>query len=540
MKTWFNAENWEPWQFKAPITPYVLPQEVEHAFTPWQGKTAPEPQQAPVHAPQPRQAPVVWATEDFDGSDLHLPDPAPPPVIPGLVGELVEHCWNGAPYQIAEVAVASALASMALLCSRTYRYDSMGLNLYILMLAQTSTGKSFGFKANQTWLNTIMNHFQAAKPPHSEEGKRRYEYCKHMIIGEIASAQGLAQQIQVAPSTLMHADEFVEHIKIMAQNNCPAHMAAIKTELLRLTELSGPGRLYAGRKYSKRSNFAEEVDVYSASLSILGTGTPSAFYDDMSTSLITSGLLPRFIVLDYEGNLTKRNTIKDYRMPDSLTHKLIYLFNHSYTRQGYITGAEDDGINVTANQSGIERLRWIENVCNRNLYSANDKGLPTSGLWSRAKANVEKVAALIAIGVNPHMPVIDGSHVDIAINIILPAVQKLCSKVAGGEVGAGDNRYLSEIRRFMAKMYVGGYTQFEKYPVVKKEMIDNGIIQISVVRNYCKSLAVFRNSPHGPTKAFNDAVADMIRYKEIKEVQGSGVCYTLDMDVFLPIIRSLR
>jgi hypothetical protein len=537
---WFDATKWTPWVFKGPEQNYATPEAVAAVFQPDSLTKPPDKPVGSVRAGLGASvvrydAYSVPAIDDEDGSPLDLPPPKPPIRIPGLVGELVDFCWNGSPYQIAEVALASALSSMSLLCSRTYRHGTLGLSLYLLLLAKTSVGKSFCFKANDAWANELAKQFIDVKPPHSEEAKKRLVYARNMIIGEIGSAQGLAQHMPLAPSTLFHGDEYVHQIKEMSRPNPPQYVAQMQAELLRLMEMSGPGRVYRGRKYSKRGQATEEVDVIMASLTILATGTPEKFYDEMQPSLLENGFLPRFTLLEYSGNLTRKNTNVIDKPSDSLMKKLTMLFNMSYERGRHLSGELSEVIDVQPfGQEAEQRLEWFENVCQRNVVKANRDNLQTAGLWSRAKEQVKKISCLIAIGVNPYQPQITLEHVNCAIAIVKPNIDKLVARITNNEIGTGDARRKRDIMEYMARLYVGGYAKFgSPRGRLRQDLIDNGVIQVAIVKNYCSHLASFRNCPQGYVKAFNDIFNDMVRYGDVKLVDaGVALCVTLDQGAF--------
>ena len=537
---WFNSENWIPWDFKRPWQPFALPAEIEHALD------------APAFKPAVVSVGIYAILDDAgldEGRPINLPAPSPPMVIPGLVGELVEHCWHGSPRQIPEVAIASALSTMSLFCSRSYRHGSLGLSLYMLVLAQSSIGKSFGFKANDTLLTHLQRRYEGIKPPHSEEAKRRLEASKNIIITDPGSAQGLKQHIAIAPSTLWQADEFVDTIKEMARPNPPAHIAQLKSELLKLVEQSGPGRVYRGAKYSTRSNKMTDDDVKSASLTVLATGVPEKFYDDMSSDLLTSGFLPRFTIMEYNGSLMSKNEnvidVPDPRLVD----KLVRFYDQAYNKSQMMTGELSDMVNVEfVDQSALTRMKWWENVCERRLKDATDRGLPTGALWSRAMAHVSQIASLIAIGVNYLTPRIEENHINIAISIVRPTLDKIANRVENNQIGMNDDRRVGEIKKFMARMFVGGFEKFGRYTGVKADLINAGVIQVAVVRNYCKNVAAFRTHPAGSMKAFNEAFNDMVKYGDVKIVEAvsdggknnHSICCTLNIDVFKDLIDKLK
>lgn len=521
-KIWFDATNVEPW------TPVLD----AYQFKPMQTTTWVQSVSSPIIVPSSQS--IFYSNEEDPGRPLDFADPIPPITIPGIVGDLVNHCWSAAIHQIAEVAIGSALSTMSLLCSRSYRHGSMGLSLYLLLLAQTSTGKSFAYQANDARFNAMIARYNSlgltllnGTVKYSEQGVRGKAFAdklSSMVMGEIGSAQGLAQQMPDAPSTLAQLDEYVETIKIMAQQNPPPHMAQIRAELLKLMEMSGPGRIYRGRKYSKRSTTAApEVDVISASLSILATGTPEQFYDELSSSLLTGGFLPRWTILDYTGGLTRRNENVNREIPKQLMDNLIFLFDKAMSIGATLRGDPNEFIDVMPDREANEYLNWFDNVCYRQVEVANNNGTNMAGMWSRCKDHVRQVASLIAIGASssPDFPLITREHVGIAINIVRPSVDKIQTKVTTRQTGLGDDRLEAEIKRFVKRVIDGGWGAFRGYPNCKKDLLDAGFIQTSLVRNYCMGLAPFRNHRLGSARSFDNALSDLVKYGVLMPAEGN-------------------
>ena len=60
---------------------------------------------------------------------------------PGLIGEIARYAYAAAIRPVHEIALAGAIATLAGIVGRQYNISSTGLNLYILLLARTGTGK---------------------------------------------------------------------------------------------------------------------------------------------------------------------------------------------------------------------------------------------------------------------------------------------------------------------------------------------------------------------------------------------------------------
>src|SRR6185437_14748582 len=66
------------------------------------------------------------------------PDPVWPP---GLLGQIAQFIYKASDYPCYEIALAGAIGLMAGICGRTYNVSRTGLNLYVVFLAVTGTGK---------------------------------------------------------------------------------------------------------------------------------------------------------------------------------------------------------------------------------------------------------------------------------------------------------------------------------------------------------------------------------------------------------------
>lgn len=511
---WFDATDLEPWVNRAVAEPVEV--------APW----VPSPTVAPVYmmpAAQPAQASYT-----FNGQPKlsRAADPVPPIQIPGLVGELAAQCWNAAAHQVAEVAIASALSTMSLLCSRTYRYGTLGLQLYLLVLADTSTGKSFGFQANDAWSNKLLNHYKNQAGPYKREGDLRAEMLEKMIMPEAPSGPGLAQHIQDHPATLMHADEFVETLRMLAQANPPQNIGQLKQELLQLTEQSAPGRMYRAKSYSKRTTAAHNIetkDVCSASLSILATGTPQQFYNVLNETLLTSGFLPRFVTLEYDGGITRRNRNAITDIEPGLFSRIVRQFDIAYNTSINIKGSLADFIEVRADDAAYAKIIEIEDeyIDKSNVSNAGTDNM--AGLYGRAPVNMVKIASLIAVGCNPSVPTITVEHINIAMQIVQPMLFKLSRKFSNNEVGEGDQRLEGEIRKAIKELIDGGYQKYSFIRGLKRDLIDKGFLQTYIIKQRCIKKVAFTSQRHiGANAAFNNTLNDMIKYGILKSTKCDG------------------
>jgi hypothetical protein len=482
---WFDAFYIEPWPNKpasaAALPPYVPPAAVE---------------------------PVV---------SLSL-IPSRLPQIPGLVGRLMAHCWHQSTYPIKEVALASALSTMSLFCSRTHRFGTRGLTLYLLLIAKTSVGKGFAYKAQNSIRNALIKRF--SDPTGGPQYKARLEFIENMIKAKIASGSGLAQQLLKAPSTLAQLDEFVVTMKRMSAFGANTNDISIKEELLSLTDAASPGAVYREKMYSERNSNRKPITVQSACLTILATGTPKDFYGDLSNENLEGGFIPRFTLLDYDGTLPTKNENEINDIDRSLMDEITSYFNRMFETSNVLTGDINQYIDIKPDAEASAVLSKWERFCEQQVRLAHKGDLPTAGIWSRAQMHVAQIAGLISVGVNPHAPIMTAEHVNIALAIVSPGIEKITGKVVSGEIGGDDVRGAAEIRAFCRRVKSEGIDWFAAYaPRINRDVFSQGYIQASILKWYVSKRAPFRSHRLGSIKAFDDALASMVRDGEFERVE---------------------
>jgi len=477
---WFNARDWEPWQGKPGavilFAPYVPP-----VFT------------APAEADLP---PPMVNIRDL-------------PPIPGLVGDLMRFTYSAAVYPVAEVAIAAALSMASTLFSRTHRFGSNGLALWLLVLAKTSTGKSFGFDAQNNIRNELLRIFD--NPQGGPQYKQRTEFLTNLFMQEFGSAPGLAQHMLENPSTLFQADEFVKDIKRMSSPYANGNDQSLYKGLLKLTDAAKPGNTYIETAYSKRGQQGQQRElrkVHSACLTVFATGTPAEFYDNLTAGVLNEGLIPRFLILDYTGYMPEENT-QPATVSRELLQKVEACINIMLRKRDFMTGQKTDFINVEIEPNADYLLREWKFVCRENILAAQKADTPAAGIWSRGTGRAAQIAALIACGVNPNAPVVTPEHVALARQIVEHSLTHLTGKIVRGETDVGDTRLEAEVRSFIDRLLRegGGFVGPRTF---NPAILSQGFVQLQPMKTYLTRLASFKRAKMGENRAFDDTIMGLV------------------------------
>lgn len=411
---------------------------------------------------------------------------------PGLMGEIASFIFASSPRPVPEVSLAAAIGLMAGICGRAYNISGTGLNQYILLLAMTGAGK----EAMAEGIDKLMSDIKMQVPTSTS------------FIGpaEISSGAALFKYLgNTSQSFVSLLGEFGLRIKQLSAVNANGAEVSLRRMILDLYNKSGYNRVLAASAYSKKEDSTNSVP--SPSFSILGESTPERFYEVLNEDMISEGLLPRFLLIEYKGgrvaNNENRASIKPQR---ELLERLAQLtaqcegINHSQPRRV---------IDVRADEAASKFLYDFDKEADAKINSA-DKDVIRQ-LWNRAHIKVLKLAALIAVGEHMYDPVININTVIWAANLVRNDIATLTKRFEDGEIG-GNTFELNQhkditriIKEYCTKdfSYVSKYNALEK--MHKDRVLTNNYLTLRLSR-----MASFRNDRMGATLALSRAVKNLI------------------------------
>jgi len=201
---------------------------------------------------------------------------------PGLVGEIAQYAYDAAPSQIPEVAISAALSLMGAFCARSYNVSGTGLNLYIMMVAPSGTGKEAGGKA----VTTLLSHV-----------KRFVPNANFMGPSEIASGPALHKALAANPCFVSVFGEFGLTLQEMSSDDASSAQISFRKQLLNVFNKSGKNDELQPIVYSDKRN--DTLPVESPALTLLCESSPEVFYDNLDEGMINGGLIPRFVLFEY-------------------------------------------------------------------------------------------------------------------------------------------------------------------------------------------------------------------------------------------------
>lgn len=444
-------------------------------------KLAPPP---PVEKPKEQSQEVITVAEQVSG--VAFP--------PGLVGEIADYIYSSAVRPVREIALAGALALVAGICGRSYNISGTGLNLYIILLAATGSGKEGAGRGIDNLLAAVKSTVPASD----------------MFIGPsaFASGQALVRVLNDKPCFVSVLGEFGLLLQQMCDVRANAALVMLKKVLLDIFAKSGHNQILRPSVYADVEKNTKLIQA--PNVSILGESTPDTFFGGLDSSHIAEGLIPRFSVIQYNGKRPKRNRNANNPPNQILVTKFTDLLNIALT-----TYSNHACAHVQMTREATELLDNFDTLCDNKINSSGSD--VEHQLWNRAHLKALKVAAVIAVGCEPYAPVVNEKHARWAIEFVQSDVSVMVGKFKKGDVGSGESKQEADVRRAVEDYLMMPTAKRIEYGVAKA-MAEVNVIPFPYLRRRLRLLASFKADQRGPAKALDECLRDMVKAEILQQI----------------------
>ncbi len=428
---------------------------------------------------------------------------------PGLLGDLAQFIFKAAPRPVPEVALAAAIGLMAGITGRAYNVSGTGLNQYILLLAMTGAGKEAAAEGIDKLMATIKMQVPTS--------------TTFIGPGEIPSGTGLFRHLaNNSQSFVSLLGEFGLKLQQISSPTASSSELSLRRLILDLYNKSGFNRSMPASSYAKKEDSSNAIS--SPAFTILGESTPERFYGVLNEDMISEGLLPRFLLIEYKGKRPPLNEQhSQVQVPFSLIEKLAALcaqcetINHSNPRRI---------INVGATDIAARMLSDFDKYADSKINGSNKEVIRQ--LWNRAHMKVLKLSALIAVGENMIEPIIIPSYMEWAAKLVYADINALTDRFETGEIGNNsfEIKQSNEIVRMIKDYTTASYETISKYMPPKCTILHNDkIIPYAYLSRRLIATSVFRTDKAGATIAIKRAIQNLVDSDRIKEL---GKAWTND------------
>lgn len=423
-----------------------------------------------------------------------LPHVAQLPSPPGLIGEIAQFIYAAANRQVSEVALTAALAFMAGISGRAYctSGDPTGLNLYLVTIAETGSGKEGG----KSGIGRLMNAIRPRVPM----------VDRYMGPSHFASGQAAYKQIAEQPCCLYIAGEFGHTLKRITSVKASSTDRALHQALLDIFMLSGPNKSSGQYVHSDREKNTQIVRA--PSLTILGESTPGVFFDSLDDSLIEDGLIPRFLIVEYKGKRPYSNPNAGSAVPhQDLINGLAALVENALRLE-----LKGEFCTVQRNPEAERLLAAFDREIDDLMNASNET---QKKLWNRAGLNSIRLASLIAVGCNPFQPVIDKAAAQWAIDFVRGSVNTVLSRFESGDVGgSAQTKGEAELRKRIFEFLGMSEMQRSKKEGIPQVFHTGRVIPHDHLRRELRKVQPFKDNP----KALDATIEELLKADVLRKV----------------------
>jgi len=348
----------------------------------------------------------------------------------GLIGDIVAYTLANSMYPQPELALAAAIALLSTITGRKVkdRADTR-TNLYVVGLCPSGAGKDEARKTNKRLLAAAG--------------------ATDMIGPEdIASSAGLIVQLDKNLTTLFQLDEMGRFIGY-TQNPMAQHMQKVAGYLLKLYSSANSimvGDAYADSKKVKTLHYPHCV--------VYGTSVPATFWESLTTSNVSEGLVGRMLVFDsFQGKtvLPRDNEVLD--PPSSLVERVKWWVDYANTEAGNVVSKSNPCPRLLPRSEEAEQ-RFREHRLAIAMRRPDDQNEEVSTLWSRTAEKTAKLAMIFACSRSacefPGQITID--DMNLAVKLSNWVTRMMAQKV---EDHVSESRYEFELKKLLRKIGSG-------------------------------------------------------------------------------------
>lgn len=423
-------------------------------------------------------------------------------IPPGLVGDIALFVQASAHRPLAAASLVAGIGLVAGIAGRAYNVSGSGLNQYLLFLAPTGTGKE--------GINNGISKLVSAVENNGSPKVREF-----IGPGQIKSDSGLIKWIDKANSCLSIVGEFGLKLAEMTGERAPAHLKGIKSALMDFYSKSGRGQVLNATAYSDKDKVIAQIK--SPNYCMIGESTQERFYEVIDEVMVYEGLLPRFTLFEFDGDLPTRNKNAGAAVPSV---ELVQLLGKLVSVVNSIEHGPKGPVDVLFTPEADKLFDDFNTYCESFQRGPHTNEL-LRGVWSRAWLKAAKLAATVAVGMNIEVPVITIETAQWATKIVADESSHMVDKFATGQIGMtqriDDNAQHKAIVKVLHQWLITDKEAAVKAGV-RADMQFQGCIPHSPLMRRLASEQAFRRQNGSASLAVKTAIKLMLDNDEIRQL----------------------
>lgn len=434
----------------------------------------------------------------------------------GLVGEIAYFLYRASPRPVREISLAGAIGFLAGMCGSAYNVSASGLNQYICAVAGTGTGKD----ALGAPLDYLVRTIATLSPAAS----------KFFGSGNFASPQGLLRHLgEESRSMVGTVGECGLWLTTLSDPKLrDKNTLELRRALLDLYTKSGHSGSYRGAVYSDKAKNIKPIR--SPALTLLGEATADTFFPNVTESLIAEGFIPRWLIIEYDGDRPRMNESHSAAQPDTImVRKLADMANYIHqmmeAHQVYHVTFDDEA------QDAQRKYDWF---CDQQVKSARSPSLRQ--IWTRAHLKALRLAALFAVGRNYTHPCIEMVDWNAAIEIINKDANNMARRYNAGDLAEQsvfeEDKQQEDLRHAILDYLHFTNEELKSYGV-SPQMHELRVIPYTYFSRKLSRKASFKQDKRGATQSIRLALKDFVQQGTLYEVSDTNIKAQLNTSAVL-------
>jgi len=295
--------------------------------------------------------------------------------LTGVIGDTVEWMQDTARIRHPEFAIAAALTAWGTILGRRVKDpNNTRTNIYSLMLGATSSGKDSYMKAAERLINT-------AEVEAGKTDKRQTLYGGN----DIASRQAFLRHLEASLAKLWILDE-ADGLFSTMKNARNGHLARLPDDL-KVVYSNANNPFWRGCCFA---DISRSIDVCCPHACLLAVSQPKTFFDCLSGSDTSGGLIGRFLIFSPMVQYRSRNlTMEQIPLPENVLN----------SATGWLRGwdqlrwAGDSTVEFSYDDLAKQRL---DNFTDENIAIMSASDADDAAAIGKASEHAAKVALISA------------------------------------------------------------------------------------------------------------------------------------------------
>lgn len=408
-----------------------------------------------------------------------------------LIGKIASYLYEQSPRPSKIYSLMNAIGLMAGITGRRFNVSNTGLNMYLLLLGESGSGK----EGPRAGINRLMRGLTSTEL--MENHSIVPEAINFVASTFAASGQGLLKQLSKWPCFLSWRDEFGGDLERIYRKNSNSADRLYKDILLSAFSKSGRGQILEGSAYSDSAKNIAMIS--SPAMSVLFASVPERIYEVLNSQMITDGFLPRFILMEETGETYFNDEHDKVHPSPELYQMLANVCNLSLSQRDAVIPLAFDNEGETAAKSVREFFEERKRKCTE-----------TAALWERAHLKTLKLAALASFTGAAVAPHITALELDFAFKIVNYSTSYLEQKFHSNALGTDDAACIGVILETVDKLLGHQVTlPNTKDSVTLKFLLDNGYVPYSLLSQRVLNKSAFRVAKDGAANALKRILLHM-------------------------------